>query len=336
MMSVFLNNPIVSEDRARLDLSATTDLPYAALLAMLLARGLWIGLPGWMDAAIALALALSIANLIWRKRHNRALIPSHWIVSVFALVVTTATWLLQPASAMWAIPVMMAAYVTTPQRFAAIFSTALIGALGVILRYTTALSDLLLYLPALIMTGLFMHASIARINLLQEQLVQAGFRDPLTLCHNRRYMEHIRTRDDHAQTKLRPILFDLDKFKQINDALGHYEGDRVLTEIACQVRLLLPKGAHLLRLGGDEFLILAPAMPDCSASDLANRLRKQVTQQVQCDGFPVTISVGIGDNTLTPNIHEGVMQADRALLHSKRSGRDQVNLPQPAAEKILA
>lgn len=335
-MSVFQNKPIVSGDHARLDLSATTDLPYAALLAILLARGLCVGLPGWMNACITLALSLALANMFWRKRYNRALIRSQWIVSVFALVVTAATWLFQPASAMWAIPVMMAAYVTTPLRFAALFSTAFISALGVILGYTSELSELFLYIPALIMTWLFTHVSIGRINLLQEQLVQAGFRDPLTLCHNRRYLEHIRTRDDNLLVQLRPILFDLDKFKQINDVLGHYEGDRVLTEIACQIRLLLPKGAHLLRLGGDEFLILAPAMPNYQATDLANRLRQQVTEQVQCDGFPVTISVGIGGNTLTPDIHTGVMQADRALLHSKRSGRDQVNLPQPAVEKILA
>ncbi len=102
-------------------------------------------------------------------------------------------------------------------------------------------------------------------------------RDPLTGLPNRQWLlERIWTALDDAErigAKAALMLIDLDRFRSVNDTLGHLAGDRLLLQIADRLRVALPRGAEAARLGGDEFAVLLPvADSTTSATRVARNL----------------------------------------------------------------
>jgi diguanylate cyclase (GGDEF)-like protein len=94
----------------------------------------------------------------------------------------------------------------------------------------------------------------------REELLQAAITDPLTGCHNRRFLEQVMDRElqRHKRFDLpMSLLFvDIDRFKQINDTLGHDAGDRVLQYVARFLKRHIREADYVFRWGGDEFLVL--------------------------------------------------------------------------------
>jgi len=117
----------------------------------------------------------------------------------------------------------------------------------------------------------------------QEQLAQANDRlahvaahDSLTELFNRQgiidHLKHeiVRSRDSH---KIAVLFMDVDRFKSINDSLGHGAGDQLLQFIGRRIRTVMPSGCVAGRLGGDEFIIVIDEASDISrVSDVAHRL----------------------------------------------------------------
>ena len=102
-------------------------------------------------------------------------------------------------------------------------------------------------------------------------------RDPLTGLPNRQWLlERIWTALDDAErvdVRAALMLIDLDRFRSVNDTLGHLAGDRLLLQIADRLRAALPRGAEAARLGGDEFAVLLPvADSTTSATRIARAL----------------------------------------------------------------
>jgi diguanylate cyclase (GGDEF)-like protein len=132
-----------------------------------------------------------------------------------------------------------------------------------------------------------------------------------------------------------PTLFfiDLDRFKNVNDSLGHYAGDQVLCEIADRLRTVVPERATVARISGDEYVVFDPASPSLTdAMALANRLLDRVREPVtlttpNCDIF-VTASVGVA--RLEPQSHRNaddlLRHADTAMYQAKDAGRNCVAL----------
>jgi diguanylate cyclase (GGDEF)-like protein len=90
------------------------------------------------------------------------------------------------------------------------------------------------------------------------------------------------------------LMLDLDRFKQVNDALGHDVGDQLLIAVARRLAALRPEGGTVARLGGDEFAILA-ATPDIgAANDLADRVVWALSQPVTLDGLRVDVTASVG------------------------------------------
>lgn len=172
-------------------------------------------------------------------------------------------------------------------------------------------------------------------------LVADGLRlaliDPLTGLYNRRYaMPHIARLAERAQITARPfavMVLDLDHFKSVNDTYGHAAGDDVLVEVARRLSANLRQVDLVARVGGEEFLI---AMPETSlehARIAAERLCRVMEQTpiTVADGraIPITVSIGLalgGGVADTQPITDVITQADRALLGSKASGRNQVRV----------
>lgn len=142
--------------------------------------------------------------------------------------------------------------------------------------------------------------------------------DPLTGAWNRAGLDHLR-RTGPPPADL--ILFDIDRFKQLNDCHGHGAGDEVLRSLSDGVRSALPAGAQLVRLGGDEFAALLPAGREpASATRIAEALCDIARTQTRC-----TISVGIAPiSTDADGWRSAFRQADAMLYRAKGAGRDRV------------
>ena len=123
---------------------------------------------------------------------------------------------------------------------------------------------------------------------------------------------------------LKLLFLDLDRFKAVNDTLGHAIGDTLLGKVAERMRSVLPAGGALSRLGGDEFgMIVADATTDATAA-LAAKLIDLVERPYLIDGHVIHIGVSIGigcapGDTVTAS--QLLKYADLALYHSKAQGR---------------
>jgi diguanylate cyclase (GGDEF)-like protein len=158
--------------------------------------------------------------------------------------------------------------------------------------------------------------------------------DPLTGLPNRRVFRasveelcgrhgSLETASDAAEFAV--LFLDLDRFKVINDTLGHRIGDMLLQEVAKRLQNSLPESNILARLGGDEFAIVVPAMRSVSLLEvLAKRIIDTVVQPYVIDGYQIrsSISIGIAIGPRDGNdVDALLMAADLALYAVKAEGR---------------
>jgi len=123
------------------------------------------------------------------------------------------------------------------------------------------------------------------------------------------------------------LMVDIDDFKKVNDTYGHQAGDKVLKEIAREIRSTLRARDVVARYGGEEFAVLLPGTTFGQAIRIAERLRKNIEKMSVIhndEAIPVTVSIGVA--TARKGIDETsiVEIADKALYLAKRSGKNQV------------
>ncbi|NEB93644.1 bifunctional diguanylate cyclase/phosphodiesterase [Streptomyces bauhiniae] len=151
-------------------------------------------------------------------------------------------------------------------------------------------------------------------------------RDPLTGLPNRQWLlERIWTALDDAErigARSALMLIDLDRFRSVNDTLGHLAGDRLLLQIADRLKKALPEGAEAARLGGDEFAVLLPvADSTTSATRIARGLVTTLGSPLDLDGLTLVLEASAGvavfpDHALDA---EGMLRrADVAMYQAKR------------------
>ena len=151
--------------------------------------------------------------------------------------------------------------------------------------------------------------------------------DPLTGMLNRKALDSraMELKEQSALTgePVGLILGDLDRFKSINDTLGHATGDAVLKETAYVLRKGLRAFDLTYRIGGEEFLVLLPGANIEQAAELAEELRIAIAA-ARPGGQPVTISFGVTASSAehTFDYDSLFAQADAALYEAKRGGRD--------------
>lgn len=177
-----------------------------------------------------------------------------------------------------------------------------------------------------------------------EQLEQASLTDPLSGLRNRRFLQqHIdadvaRCVRRHADGLSGPdgdlifFMIDIDHFKMVNDRFGHDAGDAVIRELPQRLRMVFRSGDHLVRWGGEEFLIVAQQTSRAHAAALAERVRLAVGATPFTLGDKTTLSctcsIGFACFPLDParperlNWDDSVRLADAALLQAKATGRN--------------
>jgi diguanylate cyclase (GGDEF)-like protein len=152
------------------------------------------------------------------------------------------------------------------------------------------------------------------------QLRHQALHDGLTDLPNRTYLYRRVERAIGGHAAL--LLIDLDRFKEVNDTLGHDHGDELLMEVAGRLRGALRRGDVLARLGGDEFAVLLGDVPDRSVVvELAGRLRDALRRPFALRGVAVELEASIGA-ALSPehgtDVNTLVQRADVAMYEAKR------------------
>ena len=162
-----------------------------------------------------------------------------------------------------------------------------------------------------------------------EQLTRQAFRDPLTNLPNRALfmdrLTHGLTRAQRRHEHLAVLFLDLDRFKVVNDTLGHTVGDQLLVEVSRRLTSALRPGDTVARLGGDEFGILLEDVADAeTAETVAVRVEESLGQPYRFEGREVfvTASIGIALSSAKLGLPEEILRdADLAMYHAKAKGK---------------
>jgi two-component system, cell cycle response regulator len=166
-----------------------------------------------------------------------------------------------------------------------------------------------------------------------EEIYRLTVMDGLTGAHNRRYLTEFLDRElARAQRYDRPLtlaMFDIDRFKGINDVHGHLAGDMALRELAKILREGVRKDELLARYGGEEFAMVLPETTGEQAVNACERLRQAVeAHRFEYGGevIPVTISVGVACfHSAMHSPEDLVSAADAKLYDAKATGRNKVS-----------
>lgn len=145
--------------------------------------------------------------------------------------------------------------------------------------------------------------------------------DPLTGVNNRRAFDDALAMQfallHRYDTEFSLVMFDIDHFKQVNDELGHLEGDRVLRQFAQLVDESVRDTDVVARFGGEEFVVILPQTDLAGACTFAERLRRKIEQLFS---FTVSGGVAVALDGDTPDSLVG--RVDAALYHAKSAGRN--------------
>ena len=165
----------------------------------------------------------------------------------------------------------------------------------------------------------------------EAKIAQLARTDVLTGLANRMtFSDQLRQAFASAQRGARAfavLYLDLDRFKEVNDTLGHHAGDRLLQEVSRRLRDVTREVDIVARLGGDEFAIVQSGIDDSAAAGtLAEKLIEIVSAPYVIDGNDLRIGVSIGISLYEINVSTPdalLMQADQALYRAKHAGRGQ-------------
>lgn len=174
-------------------------------------------------------------------------------------------------------------------------------------------------------------AEVCRENeLLTSRVTHMSTTDALTGAANRRHGEYLleleSRRARRYQLPVALIMFDIDRFKAINDRYGHAVGDAVIRTVADAARAALRTSDVLVRSGGEEFQILAPHTSAVDALKIAEKIRAHIAQTEVPGCDHVTISLGVGQLSDEEAPDTLVVRVAAALARAKRAGRNCVEL----------
>ncbi|WP_163971666.1 putative bifunctional diguanylate cyclase/phosphodiesterase [Oceanobacillus halotolerans] len=183
---------------------------------------------------------------------------------------------------------------------------------------------------------------------LEEQIKFQALHDDLTLLPNRNYfyqeLDRVMNETSNPEQKFAIIFLDLDRFKEVNDTLGHSIGDDILKESAERLKAAIRNKAFITRYGGDEFIILLKGMKqksECIA--LINEMMSQFEQSFCVNNYELYITPSIGVSIFPDDGKDKetlVKHADSAMYEAKQNGKNtyvfyQKHIDQESFEKLM-
>src|SRR3546814_792019 len=165
--------------------------------------------------------------------------------------------------------------------------------------------------------------------------------DVVTGLANRAGLNHAMTEaltgaEDGAKAAL--FWIDLDRFKEVNDLMGHPVGDRVLAEVASRLREVAPERATVARFGGDEFVVFVPDCDRRSSERLASEIHAEIMRVIRVDSERLEVRASLGVALIPDDGHDidSLMQnADLALYRATVHGRSQTQFYDPSMSRDL-
>lgn len=172
-------------------------------------------------------------------------------------------------------------------------------------------------------------SSAERSALLAEQMQALAHTDVVTGLSNRAGLNHAMVDtmmglDKGARLAL--LWIDLDRFKQVNDLLGHPVGDRVLKTVGDRLLDMAPDGATVARFGGDEFILLCPIACSRDAERISSEVHAEIMSPLRINGEHIEVRASVGVAILPEDGEDAetlTQSADLALYHAKVGGRGQ-------------
>lgn len=183
--------------------------------------------------------------------------------------------------------------------------------------------------------------NISRQLKLQNKLKQLAYSDSLTGLYNRTYLmdclEALIKKSTNNNQHIIIFFLDLDRFKQVNDTLGHKAGDTLLCEVASRLVEVTRSSDVIARWGGDEFIVMMEGeFNQLYATQKAQDILNIMRSPIELEGQMVSIltSIGIALSEISDvNSQEIIKQADMAMYHAKNSGRNNYQLFESAMEQ---
>jgi len=166
--------------------------------------------------------------------------------------------------------------------------------------------------------------------LLYRQAITQAHRDPLTQISNRAAFDESMSKQlasyERHQTDFSLLIIDIDHFKKVNDSYGHITGDGVLKLVAKVIKTTIRGSDEVFRYGGEEFVVILGNTSQAGANFIAERVRKQIQQEVVDEGknIRVTASIGVAASDKVEDPTEILEFADKALYKAKDMGRNKV------------
>jgi diguanylate cyclase (GGDEF)-like protein len=186
------------------------------------------------------------------------------------------------------------------------------------------------------------HDDITERRRAEAKISHMALHDELTNLPNRRFfLEQIEDRLVHLgrDHRFAILCFDLDRFKSVNDTLGHIFGDKLLRQVATRLRSCLREGDAVARMGGDEFAILQGSVTEATEiTALAARLVETVGAPFDLDGHQVVVGVSIGiavAPTDATDANQLLKSADMALYRAKADGRGTYRFFEPKMDALM-
>ncbi len=164
----------------------------------------------------------------------------------------------------------------------------------------------------------------------EESARHKALHDPLTGLYNRYlfydHLEYLMAKANREGCQVAVLFIDLDGFKAINDTYGHIMGDVLLKEFAARLKQTVRQTDIVARFGGDEFIVILPAVRDLSEADyVGQKIRKAVDGEFDLHGKTVCITASIGVSLYPSdagNVEDLLNKADRAMYLDKKFGKN--------------
>ncbi|WP_158591591.1 sensor domain-containing diguanylate cyclase [Deinococcus cavernae] len=303
-------------------------LPGIAALWLALIFGVYRGWVRLNVAQIVLFAVYAVYFLLALNQQFRVFAPVHHMLS---------------QNTYWFAPLYAAAFLYFRPQRAFRFSLSIFGLSMLItashlagnpaLRQDATLLASTLQFVMVSLTMIFMQFVMGRRHLLMMAKQLAAYQDALTGTANRRAgEEHLLTLQQRGQD-FTVALFDLDHFKNINDRHGHAAGDAVLRSVVQEAQRVMPDGTMCARWGGEEFLLILPALPGPDILRVLEHFRERLPSLKVGEVSGVTASFGVAQRLPGESSDELLRRADVALYEAKALGR---NCIQHSAHQLTA
>lgn len=159
------------------------------------------------------------------------------------------------------------------------------------------------------------------------RLSRLAITDPLTSALNRRALEHLLPQAEGERVQpLCAVAIDLDRFKSVNDRFGHGTGDLALRAVVRLMTSVLRQSDRVVRLGGEEFLLVLPGVDRAGGHAIAERVRAAIGAADILPDARLTVSAGVAEQGPGEDRDSLLARADKALYQAKSNGRDRVEL----------